>query len=143
MAKGVIDYDKDLPEIPGRLPWEKPTSFLMKDAAAPTGWREDTSGRRPSRLLLVSKIRSAVDTWRTGDPSNGIEPYALPAVRTYPKPLYAAVRADEVWKAQNADSNCVTGHFDPLVTTDWYCGSPDCPCKRESYEQRFKRSAQG
>jgi hypothetical protein len=69
--------------------------------------------------------------------------YALPAVRTYPKPLYAAVYAGKVWKAQIPDSNCVTGHFDPLVTTDWYCGSPDCPCKREPYEQRFKRGAQG
>jgi type III restriction enzyme len=64
MPRSVIIYDKDLPEIPGRRPWEKPTSFLMKDAAAPTGWREDTSGRRPSRLLLVPRLRTAVDTWR-------------------------------------------------------------------------------
>ena len=64
MAKAVIAYDKDLPEIPGRRPWEKPTSFLVKDDAAPTGWRVDLSGRRPSRLLLVSKIRAAVDAWR-------------------------------------------------------------------------------
>jgi len=64
MARAVIAYDKDLPEIPGRYPWEKPTSFLVKDDAAPTGWREDTSGRRPSRLLLVPKIRAAVDAWR-------------------------------------------------------------------------------
>ena len=28
------------------------------------GWREDTSGRRPSSLLLVPKIRTAVDAWR-------------------------------------------------------------------------------
>jgi type III restriction enzyme len=64
MAKAVIAYDKDLPEIPGRRPWEKPTSFLVRDDEAPTGWREDTSGRRPSRLLLVPKIRAAVDAWR-------------------------------------------------------------------------------
>ena len=31
----VIAYDKDLPEIPGRRPWEEPTSFLVKDDAAP------------------------------------------------------------------------------------------------------------
>jgi len=37
MAKAVIAYDKDLPEIPGRRPWEKPTSYLVKDDAAPTG----------------------------------------------------------------------------------------------------------
>jgi type III restriction enzyme len=64
MARAVIAYDKDLPEIPGRRPWEEPTSFLMKDDAVPTGWREDTSGRRPSQLLLVPKIRAAVDAWR-------------------------------------------------------------------------------
>jgi len=66
MARAVIAYDKDLPEIPGRRPWEAPTSYLVKDAAAPTGWRVDDSGRRPSRLLLVPKIRAAVDAWREG-----------------------------------------------------------------------------
>ena len=40
MARAVINYDKDFPEIPGRLPWEKPTSFLVKDDAVSTGWRE-------------------------------------------------------------------------------------------------------
>ena len=64
MAKAIIAYDKELPEIPGRRPWEEPTSFLVKDDAAATGWRVDESGRRPSRLLLVSKIRRAVDAWR-------------------------------------------------------------------------------
>ena len=64
MAKAVIRYDRDLPEIRGRQPWEPPASYLVKDAAAPAGWREDKSGRRPSRLLLVPKIRDAVDDWR-------------------------------------------------------------------------------
>ena len=64
MPKSMIAYDKDLPEIPGRRPWEKPTSYLVKDDAAETGWLEETSGRRPSRLLLVPRIRSAVDAWR-------------------------------------------------------------------------------
>jgi len=64
MAPAIIGYDKDLPEIPGRRPWAKPTSYLVKDDKAPTGWREDASGRRPSRLLLVPKIRAAVDAWR-------------------------------------------------------------------------------
>ena len=66
MAKAVIAYDKNLPEIPGRRPWEKPTSCLVKDDGAATGWREETSDRRPSRLLLVPKIRAAVDAWRAG-----------------------------------------------------------------------------
>jgi type III restriction enzyme len=63
MPQAVISYDKELPEIPGRRPWEKPTCFLVKDDAV-SGYRIDTSGRRPSQLLLVPKIRSAVDTWR-------------------------------------------------------------------------------
>ena len=64
MAGPVIAYDKDLPEIPGRRPWERPRSYLVKDDSAATGWREESSGRRPSRLLLVPKIRTAVDAWR-------------------------------------------------------------------------------
>ena len=63
MAKAVIQYDKDLPEIPGRCPWEKPTQHLVKDESAPTGWRV-AAGRRPSKLLLVPKIREQVDAWR-------------------------------------------------------------------------------
>ncbi|MHB2026495.1 MAG: DEAD/DEAH box helicase family protein [Elusimicrobiota bacterium] len=63
MAKGIIAYDKDLPEIPGRLPWEKPSSHLLKDDGIATGWRVE-NGRRESHLLLVPKIRQAVDAWR-------------------------------------------------------------------------------
>lgn len=64
MGRSIIAYDKDLPEIPGRCPWEKPTSFLVKDGEAPTGWRVDDSGRRPSNLLLIPKLRAVVDQWR-------------------------------------------------------------------------------
>ncbi|WDT93021.1 DEAD/DEAH box helicase family protein [Thermoleophilum album] len=62
MAEAVIAYDKDLPEIPARRPWQKPTQHLVKDDAAPTGWRV-AEGRRPSKLLLVPKIRTKVDAW--------------------------------------------------------------------------------
>ena len=64
MAEAVVAYDRDLPEIPGRRLWERPESYLVKADAAPTGWREDTTGRRPSELLLTPKIRAAVDAWR-------------------------------------------------------------------------------
>lgn len=64
MARSLIAYDRDLPEIPGRCPWEKPTSYLVKDESAQIGWREETEGRRPSQLLVVPKIRAAVDAWR-------------------------------------------------------------------------------
>ena len=66
MAQAIIDYDKDLPRIRDRRPWEPPVSHLVKDDGAPTGWREDVSGRRPSQLLLVPEIRIAVGTWRNG-----------------------------------------------------------------------------
>jgi len=64
MPKSIISYDKDLPEIPGRRPWEKPISFLVKDPTVDSGWRVDESGRRPSTLLLIQKLRAAVDHWR-------------------------------------------------------------------------------
>ena len=63
MAKAVINYDKDLPEVPDRRPWEKPTQHLVKDESAPTGWSV-AEGRRPSQLLLVPQIREQVDCWR-------------------------------------------------------------------------------
>ncbi len=65
MADAIIAYDKDLPEIPGRRPWEKPTQHLVKDESLPTSWRVE-EGRRPSRLLLVPKVREAVGAWRAG-----------------------------------------------------------------------------
>lgn len=64
MPQTVISYDKDIPEITGRCPWEKPTSFLVKDITANTGWSENKSGRRPSNLLLIAKLRKVVDEWR-------------------------------------------------------------------------------
>lgn len=63
MAESIIAYDKDLPEIPDRRPWEKPTSFLVK-GDTPGSWLIDDSGRQPSNLLLVNKLRAAVDAWR-------------------------------------------------------------------------------
>jgi type III restriction enzyme len=63
MARSVIAYDKDLPEIPGRLPWRRPDAHLIKDEEAQTRWRVQ-AGRRDSHLLLVPKIRLAVDDWR-------------------------------------------------------------------------------
>lgn len=64
MTNSFIPYDNELPEIPGRRPWERPTSYLVKDTSIPTGWRVETQERRPSQLLLVPKIRTKVDAWR-------------------------------------------------------------------------------
>lgn len=66
MAQSVIAYERDLPEIPGRYPWTRPTSRLVKDTSADSHWRVDDSGRRPSDLLLIDKIRQSVDAWRDG-----------------------------------------------------------------------------
>ncbi|MDE0690926.1 MAG: DEAD/DEAH box helicase family protein [Gammaproteobacteria bacterium] len=63
MAKSVIGYDKELPEIPERCAWLVPTNHLVKDLDVSTGWRVE-NGRRKSELLLVPKIRAAVDEWR-------------------------------------------------------------------------------
>ena len=69
MAAPVVDYGKDLPEIGGRCAWLAPSKHLVKDGDARTGWRVE-DGRRESNLLLVPKIRSAVDEWRAcGYPS--------------------------------------------------------------------------
>ena len=63
-SKSVIPYDKLLPEIPDRRPWERPNSYLVKDESSADGWRIESRGRRPSDLLLIEKLRTAVDQWR-------------------------------------------------------------------------------
>jgi type III restriction enzyme len=73
MTEAVIAYERELPEVPGRVPWEPPTSYLVKDDNSASGWRVEDSGRRPSQLLLVPKIREAVDAWRAGGYEGGSE----------------------------------------------------------------------
>ena len=62
--ESVIEYDMELPYIPGRLNWERPTSYLVKDKKSESGYELNESGRRPSDLLLIEKIREVVDKWR-------------------------------------------------------------------------------
>lgn len=66
MAQSVISYDKDLPAVPGRCAWQAPASYLVKDESAESGWRVEASGRRPSNLLLIEKLRKAVTLRRSG-----------------------------------------------------------------------------
>lgn len=61
MAKAVIFYDKDLPEIPERFADQKPDSYLVKKTEEEY---EIVEGRRPSKMLLVNKLRESVDKWR-------------------------------------------------------------------------------
>ncbi|CAA9283773.1 MAG: Type III restriction-modification enzyme helicase subunit, partial [uncultured Chloroflexia bacterium] len=67
-----VPYDKDLPEVPGRQGTAHllPTSYLRKTAE---GGFEVVPGRRPSKLLLVNRLRKAVDAWRDGGYSGGSE----------------------------------------------------------------------
>lgn len=75
MARAVVSYDKDLPEIPDRplqvhLP---PTAYLRRKEGSKEEF-EIVEGRRPSRLLMIDRLRTAVDRWRSGGDGNG--PYA-------------------------------------------------------------------
>ena len=71
MTTAIVTYDRRLPEIHGRRPWEKPTSHLVKIEAQPE-WKEQ-EGRRPSDRLLVPGIRAAVDEWRASGYAGGSE----------------------------------------------------------------------
>jgi len=57
----IIDLEQSLPEVPDRKAWEIPNCFLEKDGK---GGYKINQGRRPSKTLLVNKIRKEVDTWR-------------------------------------------------------------------------------
>lgn len=60
--KSVITFDRSFPELPGRSPYTRPTQHLVREGRH--GDVEIVDGRRPSDLLLVEKIRAAVDRWR-------------------------------------------------------------------------------
>jgi type III restriction enzyme len=68
VARAIIAYDKDLPEIPERLGQAHlpPAAHLRKKRDAKDEF-EIVDGRRPSRLLLVNHLRDAVGAWRAAD----------------------------------------------------------------------------
>ena len=66
MPEAIISYDKDLPEIPDREPHLPPTGYLQKKKDKKDEF-EVVAGRRPSKLLLVKKLRDAVEKWRKED----------------------------------------------------------------------------
>jgi len=61
MVRSVVQYDKDLPEIEGRNPYEKPDAYLEKKSEEKF---VVVNKRRPSKMLLVNKLRGSVDDWR-------------------------------------------------------------------------------
>lgn len=64
MPQSWIQYDKELPYIEDRNPWEIPTCYLRK--TGPNEF-EVIEGRRPSGMFLVNNIRKEVDEWRNND----------------------------------------------------------------------------
>ena len=64
MANTVVDYERELPEVAGRLAWKVPDKHLVKANEDSSGWQV-VAGRRQSNLLLVPKLRNEVDKWRT------------------------------------------------------------------------------
>ena len=59
-----VQYDKTLPYIEDRDPSQKPTAHLIKDGE---NSYKVVEGRRPSKMLLVNKLRKEVDEWRDSD----------------------------------------------------------------------------
>jgi type III restriction enzyme len=63
VTSSVVEYDGDLPAIPNHVSWEEPTAHLIREAPGEYAVRE---GRRPSKALLVNRLRAAVNEWRRG-----------------------------------------------------------------------------
>ncbi len=62
MLRTVVSYDKDLPEIPDRAAHLPPEAYLRKLPS--TEDFEVVEGRRPSKLLLINRLRERVGRWR-------------------------------------------------------------------------------
>ena len=58
----MIPYDRLLPFNPERGPGIEPASYMVKKGEG----YEIVHGRRPSKMLLVDKLRDAVRSWRRG-----------------------------------------------------------------------------
>lgn len=65
MAKPVISYDKDLPEIVERVGASHlpPEAYLRRKEGTAAEF-EIVTGRRPSKLLLINRLRDTVRDWR-------------------------------------------------------------------------------
>jgi type III restriction enzyme len=135
MAKSVIAYDKDLPEIPDRCYWQRPSSYLVKDSAALNGWREEKASRRPSMLMLVKKLRHFVDQWRE---------------RGYPGCSEVTQRLFEYWFEEDHDVSgfpvpfryrfCLREGIEMLAYLVEIFGKPDTKELIDKYAEVFKTS---
>jgi type III restriction enzyme len=62
--KTWVQYDNTLPYIEDRDPTKRPSSYLVKDGENSYKVVEE---RRPSKMLLVNKLRDEIDNWRDND----------------------------------------------------------------------------
>lgn len=62
--KTLVQYDKTLPYVEDRKPHEKPVTHLVKEGQ--NSYRV-AQGRRPSKMLMVNKLRETVNKWRDSD----------------------------------------------------------------------------
>lgn len=72
--------------------------------------------------------------------------YDIPAVRSFSEhgtpgeiARDAVLYADELWERQKSGIY-KTGHFSPIIDTDWKCGDDTCSCQAETLKQRRRRS---
>lgn len=68
MPKTWVQYDKTIPFVEGREPYEIPNCYLAKDGI---NSYKVIDGRRPSKMLLVDKLREDVAKWRKDDEYSG------------------------------------------------------------------------
>ena len=61
----IVSYERDFPELEDRDATARPSKYIRKLAGSDEF--EVVDGRRPSRMLLVNKLRDAVDAWRAAD----------------------------------------------------------------------------
>jgi hypothetical protein len=99
-------------------------------------------GEKDGYVFVDRKGITVLLTSRKRNPDGG---FKVPSLRTYleirtPTNLEAAIRADELFAAQNADAQCGSGHFGPLVGVDWKCDDAACPCFGQSEPERKLRS---
>ena len=59
-----MQYDKSLPYIEGREPYEEPKAHLVKEEENSYSVKR---GRRPSKLLMIKNLRKTVKEWRNND----------------------------------------------------------------------------
>lgn len=61
-TKNIVGYEREIPEIEDRDATQPPDKYLRKKGGSDD--IEIVDGRRPSRMLLVNRLRDAVDSWR-------------------------------------------------------------------------------